>query len=124
MRVTLNRYFLRLLWTFALALGLSVVFSAASQPNDIADRKKEVFTFFQWGRQFYDDEDYESAIKSWNKVLEVEPNNEEAKILIEEARYQMQARGLASPSKAPPTPVRAARSPSAAAGPPKLAAAN
>jgi len=51
-------------------------------------RETEVRAYIDRGRRFFDQKDFHSAIKTWSKVLDIDPLNQEALDLIDEARFQ------------------------------------
>ncbi len=65
-------------------LATAPVFAAEA----IFSQESEVKAYLERGKQFYNQKDFQSAIKTWSKVLDKDPFNEEALDLIDDAKFQ------------------------------------
>ncbi len=72
---------------FSVLLTVFAVFLASAGVSSAAD-SATVRAFIERGKKFSEAKDYNSAIKTWSKVLDEDPLNEEALTLIGDAKFK------------------------------------
>lgn len=87
--MTCNRRVFYALFAWTLLTGAILAFAAPVDASiNSPEDESRIRAFIARGKEFYRIKDFQSAIKTWVKVLDIDPLHEEAMELIDDAKFQ------------------------------------